>query len=571
MLHRFGEFAFDPDRGLLRSGEAVDLEPRASDLLRYLIENQGRVVTRDELCEHVWHGSIVSDAAISTQVRAVRKALCDDRERQRFIRTHPRRGYSFVGTVESFDSRGQVEAWAHSATPSDTLARNAPVAASLVARLLGPLKTPGRLGIFALVIVIIAAIGLWNQTRDAGGPLGGSRDLSIAVLPFENLSGDADKNYIADAFTEDLITDLSRIRDAFVISRSTSFTYRGKEVDAQQVAMDLGIRYVLEGSLRIEGDKVRINAQLIDGADNSSLWADRYGTELDDLFELQDNVTGRIASVLRAELRKADNERQDPEITRDAWDYALRGNVLLFNHQSVTDYQEAYAYLSKAVGLDPGISSAWGGLAFVHFVASSRPIPDITRPDSAELSLAAALKATEADPMNAEPYWLVGAGYARTGQPQLGMSACRTAIDLNPNMDCGHVCAGLVHMSLGEPGKAVPYFKHALELNPRFRPFTKQKYLGLAYIQTGDNDPAISALNRALAGDPHDGFANLAMSAALALDNQIDAAQGVLSRHFRRTGARRPTLAELKENLGWLGPGVERMLSGLQRAGLSEM
>ncbi len=571
MLHRFGEFVFDPDRGLLRSGEAVDLEPRASDLLCYLIENRGRVVTRDELCEHVWDGTIVSDAAISTQVRAVRKALCDDRDRQKFIRTHPRRGYSFVGAVETVNPNDQVETPAHSAVRSDSVAGNAPAATRSATRFPGALATPRRLAVLALVVILIAAIGLWSQWRISNKGVGSSRDLSIAVLPFENLSGDASKDYIADAFTEDLITDLSRIRDAFVISRSTSFTYRGKEVDAQQVAKDLGIRYVLEGSLRIEGPKVRINAQLIDGTDNNSLWADRYETKFDDLFELQDNVTGRIASVLRAELRRADNQRQDPEITRDAWDYALRGNVLLFNHQSVTDYQEAYTYLSKAVGLDPGISSAWGGLAFVHFLASSRPIPDVTRPDSAELSLAAALKATEADPMNAEPYWLVGAGYARTGQPQLGMSACHTAIDLNPNMDCGHVCAGLVHMSLGEPKKAIPYFKYALELNPRFRPFTKEKYLGLAYIQIGESDLAISALNRALAGAPHDGFANLAMSAALALDHQIDAARGVLSRHFDRAGGRRPTLAVLRENLGWLGPGVERMLSGLQRAGLSEM
>ena len=112
--------------------------------------------------------------------------------------------------------------------------------------------------------------------------------------------------------------------------------------------------------------------------------------------------------------------------------------------------------------------------------------------------------------MNAEPYWLVGAGYARTGQPELGMEACKSAIDLNPNMDCGHVCAGLVHMSKGEPRKAIPYFKYALELNPRFRPFTKEKYLGLAYIQSGQDELAIAALNRALAKAHKDGFANLA-------------------------------------------------------------
>ena len=193
----------------------------------------------------------------------------------------------------------------------------------------------------------------------------------------------------------------------------------------------------------------------------------------------------------------------------------------------------------------------------------------MTRPDSAELSLEAALKATAADPMNAEPYWLVGAGYARTGQPELGMPACQTAIDLNPNMDCGHVCAGLVHMAMGEPDQAIPYFQKALQLNPRFRPFTKEKYLGLAYLQDGQDEPAIAALNRALAKARADGFANLALVAALALDGQEEAARDALARHLERSGGGQPTLAALRPKLAWLGPGVERMLGGLETAGLA--
>lgn len=570
MRYRIGEYVFDPDRGLSRSGKIIELEPRASDLLHYLIENPGRIISRDELCEHLWDGRIVSDAAISTQIRAVRKALNDDREQQRFIRTHPRRGFSFTGPIEKADPNAPIEAPADSGGPVNSYhGGQEPRTPKTGASQWWRRAVPSGLGLAAVALALAAVVGIWDKPPTAihgGAP---SRGLSIVVLPFDNLSGDPSKDYLADAFTEDLVTDLSRIRDAFVISRSTSFTYRGKEVDAASVSKELGVRYVLEGSLRIDGENVRINAQLIDGADNSHLWSDRYNRTLADLFGVQDNVTGRIASVLRAELRKVDNERQDPVITQNAWDYALRGNVLLYNHQSVTDYQEAYDHLTKAVALDPEISSAWGGLAFLHFIASIAPIPGITRPDSAELALSSALKATTADPMNAEPYWLVGAGYARTGQPELGMTACRTAIDLNPNMDCGHVCAGLVHMAMGEPERAVPYFKFALELNPRFRPFTKEKYLGLAYIQSGRFDLAIAALNRALATAPRDEFANLAVSAALALDGQTEAAERALARHLQRNGGERPTLEALRKSLAWLGPGIERMLSGLQRAGLS--
>ncbi len=567
MSYRFGDFLFDEDRGLTERGQPVQLEPRAAELLGYLLENPGRIITRDELCEHIWDGKAISDAAISTQIRAVRKALGDDREQQKFVKTHPRRGIRFVGTVE----RDETERTQSDAPPiypaserKKTIRQAHPLTLARSRRL------PAALAAAGLFLVVLAAVGIASfgeKTEDSGIQ---DRDLSIVVLPFDNLSGDSSKDYLVDAFTEDLVTDLSRIRDAFVISRSTSFTYRGKDVDAAAVAADLGVRYVLEGSVRVHGTTARINVRLIDSATNSHLWSDRYEIGLADFFSVQNNVTGRIASVLRAELRKADLGRQHPEVAGDAWDYALRGNVLLYNHESVTDYQEAHRLLSKAVSLDPEISSAWGGLAFVHFIASLSPIPGLTRPDSAQLSLDAAVKATQADPMNAEPYWLVGAGYARTGQPELGMPACMTAIDLNPNMDCGHVCAGLVHMANGEPHKAIPFFQHALKLNPRFRPFTKEKYLGLAYIQSSQDGLAIAALNRALAEARTDRFANLALVSALALEGQEAAARDALKRFLESSGSKPPTLASLQPNLAWLGPGVERMLSGLRRAGLPE-
>jgi TolB-like protein/DNA-binding winged helix-turn-helix (wHTH) protein/Tfp pilus assembly protein PilF len=567
MSYRFGDFLFDQDRGLTKRGQPVLLEPRASDLLGFLLENPGRLITRDELCEHIWDGKAISDAAISTQIHAVRKALGDDRAQQKFIKTHPRRGVRFVAAVERIKSE-QTHA---DAVPNDPATEQNETVRQLHSLFGAPSRRLSTaMAVAVLFLVALAAVGIARFVQNTGGGAVQDRDLSIIVLPFDNLSGDSSKDYLVDAFTEDLITDLSRVRDAFVISRSTSFTYRGKDVDAASVAADLGVRYVLEGSVSINGTKARINARLIDGATSSHLWSDRYEIGMADVFGVQDNVTGRIASVLRAELRKADIERQHPDIAKDAWDYALRGNVLLYNHESVTDYQEAHALLSKAVSLDPEISSAWGGLAFVHFIASFTPIPGLTRPDSAQLSLDAALKATEADPMNAEPHWLVGAGYARTGQPELGMEACRTAIDLNPNMDCGHVCAGLVHMANGEPRKAIPYFKHALELNPRFRPFTKEKYLGFAYIQSGQDDLAIAALNRALAKARADRFANLALVSALALDGQETAARDALKRHHKQSGSELPTLASLRERIAWLGPDVERMLSGLRIAGISE-
>lgn len=526
------------------------MEPQSLDLLHILLQNRGRIVTREELDERLWHGRIVSDAALGTQVRAVRRALEDDRLRQRFVKTYPKRGFKFVAAVEEAADGGSP----------------APAA-------VGPRRPlDGRTLAITLAagLVVLAGSGLLTTGEPAPSDAASTSRLSIVVLPFTNLSGDDSLNYLADAFTEDLVTDLSRIRDAFVISRSTTFTYRDREVEAATVARELGVRYVLEGSLRVDAGDVVINAQLIDGESNSHLWSNRYERDLADLFDVQNNVTGRIASTLRAELRVAADKRQIPEVTDGAWTFALRGNVMLYNHQSIADYREAHALLTRAVELDPTIASAWGGLAFIHYVASVASIPGLSRPESAHLSLEAAQRAVEADPMNAEPYWLVGAGFARIGQPERGMAACETAIDLNPNMDCGHVCAGLAQLAKGEPEKAISYFRHALALNPMFRPFTKEKYLGLAHIQAGQNGLAIEALNRALAKAPKDAFANLALVAALDLGGRNAEAREALNSFVQIAGGEPPTIDSLRRQLGWMGPEVERMFEGLRHVGLAE-
>ena len=270
----------------------------------------------------------------------------------------------------------------------------------------------------------------------------------------------------------------------------------------KEAAAELGVRYILEGSVRRSGDRVRINAQLIDGQTGSHVWSDRYDRVLTDAFSVQSDVTGRIASVLKAELREADSQRQGPPASLEAWDYALRGNVLLFNPKSLKDFQDAKALLDTALELDPNIASAWSGLAFVQFVASLRPIPGISVPDSHNLSLEAAQMAVSLDPKNAEGHWMIGVGYARNGQPKQGLASCDVAMDLNPNNDCAYVCAGLANMALGKPADALPHFQQSLRLNPRFRPFTKYKYMGLAYLHDGKDAEAITALSRAITGSP---------------------------------------------------------------------
>ncbi|MDZ7708755.1 MAG: winged helix-turn-helix domain-containing tetratricopeptide repeat protein [Roseovarius sp.] len=551
MLYRFGTFVLDRERGLFENGEVVDLEPKSLELLAYLLEHRDRVVGRDELIDHLWQGRVVSDAALSTQVRSVRRALGDDRTRQAYIRTLPKRGFRFVTAVEAVETPDGPEGPENMIPAEGGMAR-------------------GRRGVARLAPLLVAvgiiagALGWWLLPRaqhEADAPR-----LSIAVLPFDNLSGDATQDYLADAFTEDLITDLSRIRDAFVIARRTSFTYKNRNVDVAQVAGELDVRYVLEGSLRRTGDNLRINAQLIDGKTNRHIWSQRFERNLTEVFSGQYEVTGQIASALKAELREADLARQGPPDSLKAWDHALKGNVELV--QPDRDFHAAQDHLRKAISLDPGIASAWSGLAFVHFAASFGNVPGVSVPESKALSLEYAKRAVALDPKNAEGHWMVGVGYARNGQTERARAACDEAMALNPNNDCGYVCAGLTRMAAGEPEAAIPFFEHSLRLNPRFRTFTKHKFMGIAHVQAGNDAEAIRVLNKSLAQAPDDALSHLTLSAALAHRDRLPEARDALDR-FRALAPDSATRADtLQEAYGWMGPGFDRVLVGAKRAGL---
>ncbi|GGX89033.1 hypothetical protein GCM10007160_15460 [Litchfieldella qijiaojingensis] len=544
---------FDPDAArLLDSGQPVPLEPQVLSLLKYLVENRDRIVSKDELIDEIWQGRVVSDAALNTRIRAVRRALGDDRAQQRFLRTYPKRGFQFVAETDCFDSDDKVDA---------------PVMASRASALRRAWVWVGP-AILILILGVLGAVWWLDESKITETSLPAKP--SIAVLPFDNLSGDPDQEYFADAFTEDLITDLSRIRGAFVIARRTSFTFKGKAVDVKNVAADLGVRYVLEGSVRRSGDQVRINAQLINGQTRSHVWSNRYDRALTDVFSVQDNVTGQIAAVLKAELREAESRRQVPTASLAAWDYALRGNVLLFNPKSAKDFQDAKALLDMAVELDPGIASAWSGLAFIHYAASLHPIPGISAPNSKDLSLEAAQRAVSLDPKDAEGHWMIGVGYARNGQPARGLASCNTAMALNPNNDCAYLCGGLTNMALGNPAEALPHFRQSLRLNPRFRPSPKFTYMGLAYLHNGQDTEAITALNRAIADSPDDPTANFALASALALTGRVEEARAALETSMTLAYSDRTTIETLRARHSWMGPGFERVLEGLRLAGMPE-
>jgi len=271
MEFSFGEQVLDVDRReLRRRGELIELEPQVFDLLVYLVRNRERVVSKDDLLQSVWGGRIVSESTLISRINAVRKAVGDDGRSQRVIRTVSRKGFRFVGDVREESP---------------------------------PSTDPRRL-----------TLALPDKP-------------SIAVLPFVNMSGDPKQEFFADGIAEDVITALSRYPSLFVIARNSSFTYKARAVDVKQIGGELGVRYVLEGSLRKAGNRIRVTSQLVEAETGKHVWAERYDRDLGDIFAVQDEITEAVTiavapAIAEAELRRA---MRKPPGTLDAWVAYQRG------------------------------------------------------------------------------------------------------------------------------------------------------------------------------------------------------------------------------------------------------
>ena len=316
----FENHVLDCDRRELRRGaNLVPIEPKAFDLLAYVIRNRDRVVSKDDLIAAIWDGRIVSEAALATCLNAARSAIDDNGERQRLIKTLPRKGIRFVGTVREEQSR-----------PSATPENSAPY--------------PSR--------------ALPNNP-------------SIAVLAFQNISSDPEQEYFADGMVEDIISGLSRIRWLFVIARNSSFAYKGKPVHVKEIGRELGVRYVLEGSVRKAGDRVRVTAQLVEAESDIHLWAERYDRQLEDVFTMQDDLMLSVIGAIEPNLRKAEIERvrrKRPD-SLDAYDFVLRAMPIIYSHVA-DDTIKAIPLLQNALALEPGYAIAHAALAWCHHFRS---------------------------------------------------------------------------------------------------------------------------------------------------------------------------------------------------------
>ena len=354
---------------------------------------------------------------------------------------------------------------------------------------------------------------------------------SIAILPFTNMSGDSEQEYFSDGISEDLITALSRVRWLFVIARNSSFTYKGKNTDVKQVSRELGVRYVLEGSVRKGGSRVRITAQLIDATTGSHVWAERFDRELADIFTVQDEITERIAAAIEPELARAELERarrKSPE-SLDAWDLYQRGlwHVWQFNAEDNTAARELF---ERATALDSGFSPFFAALSLCRLLEHTlrfRPMSE----RSIDAALEIARRAVALDDKDAIAHAVLGRAFGALGDHDAGIAELREAVLLNPNLALAHYGLGITLVLSGKPAEALPELDAALRLSPH-DPYVWSfaMFRAWAYLTLGDFERAIECA-RLSVRQPRAPFpAWSTLASALGSSGRIEEAKAALAK-----------------------------------------
>jgi TolB-like protein/Flp pilus assembly protein TadD len=439
LLFLFENYVLDSGRRELRlRNGVVEVEPQVFDVLEYLVRNRDRVVTRDDLIEGVWHGRIVSESTLDTRISSARYAVGDSGKEQRLIRTLARKGIRFVGSVRE----GRVSETATLPT------------------------LPGK--------------------------------PSIAVLPFQNIGGDTEQEYFADGIVEDIITALSRFKSLFVIARNSTFIYKGKVIDTKRLGEDLGVRYVLEGSVRKAGDRLRITGQLIEAGTNSHIWADNFDGAVEDIFELQDQITTKVVGLIAPQIEQAEIERAKRKVFADldSHDYFMRGMALINQYDFS---EETRLFFQKAWKLDPDYAAAYAMDAWISMNqrATFGKALSVERRDEA-----VRLANTAADLANDDALVLARAAHVLVNldrQFDRAMSMVDKAVALNPNHGGVWHARSQVAFMCCNPDECIRSMTQSIRFNPK-DPATRSFWIGSSWAlwMKGQYEEGLSLADKAI-------------------------------------------------------------------------
>ena len=419
-------------------------------------------------------------------------------------------------------------------------------------------------GIGTLIVVVAAGVWYFRAGEKQAVVANAPTHLSIVVLPFTNLSGDQNQDYFADGITENLTTELSRIRNSFVIARNTAFTFKGKNIPVKEISKELGVRYVLEGSVQRDQNRVRVNAQLVDGETGAHLWADRFEEDFADLFKLEDQVVARIANSLRVELVNAESRRPPPQ-SLDAVDLTMRGWALLWQKPTPQKDHAARELFEQAVKLDPSNAEAHSGIAYslARDVASGWPEPGV---DYAALVIAAADRALAINPGNGMAAYAKGLFLAVVGRSAEAKPIVEAALKRNPNLAPLYADLAIIHSQLGDYEQSKSDIEQAMRLSPRDVQLGIWEFLyGQADLGLGHYAEAIDEEHRAIDDDFNVYLPHLVLAAAYALSNRDKGARAELAEAIRIN----PKITSIK-SLGPITTAQPSMLDGLRKAGLPQ-
>ena len=512
-IHQFGPFRLDPDAGILFCGaEPAALGQRAAALLRVLLEHAGVPVSKEALIDAAWPGLVVEENNLTVQIAALRRVLEDAAQGATWIQTMPRRGYRYVGPTVVTDN-----------PPGD--ARSAP------------------------------SLALPEQP-------------SIAVLSFANLSGDPTQDYFADGIVDDIITGLSRVKWLFVIARSSTFTYKGRAIDVKRAGAELGVRYVLEGTVRKAADRVRITVQLIVAATGAQVWAERYDRSLGDIFDLQDEVAMSVVGAIEPSLRQAEVERvrrKRPE-SLGAYDLALRALPDVYGAMPAT-VTKALILLDRALAIEPTYATAHGYAAMCHHCLFLRNgLQEQNRAESIRHAQAALSHG------NDDAVALAFAGFS------LGMdahdraaafAAFEAALALSPSLAAAYILGAAVLSWGGEAPRAIDWAQRGLRLSP-FDPwkFIAYRSLALAHFLMANYEPAAEAARRAVQFNPGFGSSYMLLAASLMKLGRQEEAEAAVARLMEREPAFR--LSRQFQGVDCVPPLAAALVAALGGTGIPE-
>jgi TolB-like protein/DNA-binding winged helix-turn-helix (wHTH) protein len=525
--YRFGDFEFDPISGELRKdGLKVRLQEQPFQILTLLLKRPGEVVTREEVRQALWPGDtfVDFDVGLNSAVKRLRDALSDSADSPRFVETLPRRGYRFIAPLEP--SPGALPA-----TPEET------PRPALLPR--SRLRSWGGAAAAVAVVAGLIATGTWPRLR---GQLASAPIRSLAVLPFENLTGDTEQDYFADGMTDAVITDLAQVRALRVISRTSVTQYKVAKKALPRIAEELGVDAVVEGTVSRSGDRVRITAQLIQAATDRHLWAQSYERELRDVLSLQREVAAAIAQAIQVKLQPEEKRRMSQaqaSIDPQAYEAYLKGRFY-WSKRSAETSRKAVGYFEQAIERDPDYAPAYSGLSDTYraFDVQGLAPPRECMPKAE----AAARKALALDDTLAEAHAsLAGVLYRYDWDWEGAEREFRLSLELEPNYAEGHRAYAVYLMTVRRHEEALAEAQRARELSPLSLAINTE--LGLALVRLGRYDEAIEQLQKTLEIDPK--FGRVYQTLAFAYEGKGDwprAMEALVSRPGSPQGRSNPWL-----------------------------